>query len=105
MSALQYKKSLESAAQSSQPMISLSDIAAIFGNLHEIYEMHSLFRKQLEPIVAGWNYHSEVGQLFKEMVLLYEPQFIVQSDRLMTQQCRKLASHVLLLAQSQRRGC
>ena len=56
-------------------MITLPDIAAIFGNLHEIHEMHSRFRKDLEPIVAKWTQHSEVGVLFKEMVNI--EQFVV----------------------------
>ena len=55
-------------AHTSAPMISTTDINLIFGNLHDIHETHSIFRKQLEPIVAEWNQNSQVGVLFKEMV-------------------------------------
>ncbi|XP_067940389.1 active breakpoint cluster region-related protein-like isoform X2 [Watersipora subatra] len=66
---IQYKKSLESAAQSSIPMLPMPEINAIFGNLPAIHEVHSRFREQLEPIVAEWTPHSEVGALFKEMAV------------------------------------
>jgi len=54
----------------------MTEAAVIFGNLQEIYDTHSGFRKNLEPIVAEWTHNSEVGPLFKEMVSVMVPQSI-----------------------------
>ncbi|XP_013406426.1 active breakpoint cluster region-related protein isoform X1 [Lingula anatina] len=63
---VQYMKSLTMAAKSSQPVISLEDINAIFQNLPEILKTHQDFVNQLKPVVETWTPDSCVGDIFKE---------------------------------------
>lgn len=49
-------------------MLQLTEIATIFGNLQDIFDMHLQFKRELEPIVAEWTPQARVAHLFKKMV-------------------------------------
>lgn len=61
-------KSMQAAASTSQPLISVEDINAIFCNLPEILKIHKEFVNSLEPKVRDWCPEQTVGDLFKEQV-------------------------------------
>ena len=66
----QYKKSLQAAATTSQPVISDEDIQVIFSNIEVVNTIHEEFVGALEPKVKNWSHSERIGEIFKILVSL-----------------------------------
>ncbi|KAI8749251.1 breakpoint cluster region protein, partial [Biomphalaria glabrata] len=62
-----YKHSLEASSQGSMPVISKEDIATIFSNIEDIYDIHNEFVQSLTPKVQKWTHSEAIGDIFKIM--------------------------------------
>uniref|UniRef100_A0A2C9JIA3 Rho-GAP domain-containing protein n=1 Tax=Biomphalaria glabrata TaxID=6526 RepID=A0A2C9JIA3_BIOGL len=67
-----YKHSLEASSQGSMPVISKEDIATIFSNIEDIYDIHNEFVQSLTPKVQKWTHSEAIGDIFKIMFNEYE---------------------------------
>jgi breakpoint cluster region protein len=66
---LQYMRSFQAVASTSQPLISAEDTKSIFYKIPELHEIHSRFIHELEPRVEAWSAEQEVGETFKMLAL------------------------------------
>uniref|UniRef100_A0A8C6V2G0 BCR activator of RhoGEF and GTPase n=1 Tax=Neogobius melanostomus TaxID=47308 RepID=A0A8C6V2G0_9GOBI len=60
-------KPLKAAATTSQPVLTVAQIEAIFFKVPELYEIHKEFYDGLLPRVQQWSHHQRVGDLFQKM--------------------------------------
>ena len=65
---LQYMRSFEAAASSSQPLISVEAINTIFYKIPDLHKLHTRFIHDLEPLVEHWHGNQEVAAVFKMLV-------------------------------------
>lgn len=65
---MQPMKPLKAAATTSQPVLSLAQIDAIFFKVPELYEIHRDFYDGLLPRVQQWSLQQRVGDLFQKLV-------------------------------------
>ncbi|XP_064612092.1 active breakpoint cluster region-related protein-like isoform X2 [Liolophura sinensis] len=65
---LKYKKSLEAAAGSSQPVMSLEDIKVVFSKIPELHIIHEKFVHELAERVNESTPQQRVGDLFKMLI-------------------------------------
>ena len=69
MLIFQYMKPLKATISTSQPIMSNQDFETVFHCVPELHDLHWGFYDNLKPRLDSWSADTNVGDLFKKLVI------------------------------------